>query len=233
MPFEANKNHSWPEAAPGRPNSQASAMPQVTYTAARIATCLSKSPQAIRKALIGVEEAVVRIVAGIETAAWRFDQLPVRMQERLNDEASRRRYRNAVEMLSAPAQQWNPPIPLNQIAQKDIDQAVKLRTVLQPWVAQQHSLQLSSAEIEQRGVADYTRAFGNRITARYWRELFTRTLRRDAGTEDWSRLELYLPEQPTAKQAPCRVVIEALSHEFSELDGYISACTNPTNPSKI
>jgi hypothetical protein len=86
--------------------------------------------------------------------------------------------------------------------------------------------------LEARRVADYARVFGHRITGRYWRELFARTLRRDKGAEDWNRLEIYLPDRPAAKETPARVVTEALVEEFGAIESFINACGNPAAPSK-
>ena len=86
--------------------------------------------------------------------------------------------------------------------------------------------------MESRGVEDYRRVFGNRITARYWRELFMRTLRRDNGAEEWNRLEIYLPDRLKQKAAPAAVVSEALAEDFAELETFIAACTNPHAPNK-
>ena len=40
------------------------------------------------------------------------------------------------------------------------------------------------------------RVFGNSVTAKHWRELFERTIDRDAGAEEWERLEIYVEEKP-------------------------------------
>ena len=107
-------------------------------------------------------------------------------------------------MLAEPPKQWQPPMPLDKISDAHIEGARKLRDALRPWLAQQHDTSLASKELEVKGVADYARVFGHRITGRYWRELFARTVRRDNGAEDWNRLEIYLPERPAAKEAPSR-----------------------------
>ena len=131
-----------------------------------------------------------------------------------------------------PRQQWQPAIPLAKISDADIQIATKLRDALNPWLVQQHDLNLSSAEIETRGVEDYQRVFGNKISTRYWRELFMRTIRRDNGAEEWNRLEIYLPDRLKQKNAPASVISEALAADFAELESFIAACTNPHAPNK-
>lgn len=207
-------------------------------TAAQIAAALGKTPSAVRKALRDVVPSSVRIVAGNETAAWTVEQLPAQLRERLAAEALQQRCKGSDEqsriktLLTMPRQQWQPPMPMSQISEKDIQIAMKLREALKPWLIQQHDLDLSSMEIENRGITDYQRIFGNRITARYWRELFMRTLRRDNGAEEWNRLEIYLPDRLKQKDAPAAVVSEALAADFAELESFIAACTNPHAPNK-
>ena len=135
-------------------------------------------------------------------------------------------------MLSAPPRRWEPALPLDKIADADIETARKLREALRPWLVEQHDLSLSSADLESKGVDDYARLFGHRITRHYWHELFTRTLQRDAGAEQYDRLEIYLPGRPRAKEEPSRIVSEALAEEFGPLESYIKACRNPAAPSE-
>src|ERR1700690_404986 len=201
-----------------------------SFTAAQIAAVLGKTPQAVRQQLRNISASAVKIVGGNQTAAWTPNQLPKNLRARIDDKARRLNYRNAEAMLSAPRQRWQPPIPLNKIAEAYIHTATKLRDVLKPWLVQQHDPNLSTAELESRGVEDYRRIFGNRITARYWRELFIRTLHRDNGAEEWNRLEIYLPERLKQKNMPAAVVSEALAADFSELEAFITACTNPHAP---
>ena len=154
------------------------------YTASQIAACVGKTPHAVRKALFKSPAAGIRIVSGIEAAAWSIAQLLESLRTRLEARASGGGYRDTTAMLSKAPKRWEPPLPLDRIADTDIDAARKLREALRPWLVQQHVLSLSSAALESKGVDDYARVFGHRITGRYWRELLARTLRRDNGVED-------------------------------------------------
>jgi len=201
-----------------------------TFTVAQIAAALGKTPQALRKQLRDVRPAGVRIVAGNEAATWTVEQLPAPMRERLADTATQQKCRTIEDLLNTPRQQWQPAIPLNKISDADIQIATKLRDTLKPWLIQQHDPNLSTAELESRGVEDYRRVFGNRITARYWRELFMRTLRRDNGAEEWNRLEIYLSDRLKQKNAPSTIVSKALAEDFAEIESFIAGCTNPHAP---
>jgi hypothetical protein len=202
------------------------------FTAARFAACLGISPQAVRKGLLDTPASGSRIIAGGEAATWSMGRLPASLRKRLDEEAARRGCRDAAAMLAEPPKQWQPALPLDKVADAHIEGARKLREALRPWLVQQGDTGLAAKDTEAKGVADYARVFGHRITGRYWRELFARTLRRDNGAEDWNRLEIYLPERPAAKEAPARMVTEALAEEFGGIESFIKACGNPAEPSK-
>jgi len=202
------------------------------FTATQIARALGVRRQAVRKRLLDSPATGVQIVGGVEVAAWSLDRLPVPLRNRLDEEAARRGCRDAAAMLAEPPKQWQPALPLDKIADAHIEGARKLREVLRPWLAQQQDAQLPTKELEARGVADYARVFGHRITGRYWRELLARTVRRDNGAEVWNRLEIYLPERPAPKEPPARMVTEALAEEFGAIESFINACRNPAEPSE-
>ena len=215
-----------------RPAVANGAAPVQAFTAARLAAALGKTPQAVRKLLRNVRPSGARIVAGNEAAAWTVDQLPAPLRARLEGEAVKQHCRTIEGLLSMPRRPWQPHIPLDKISDADIQAATKLREALKPWMIQQHDPDLSTAELESRAVEDYQRAFGHRITARYWRELFTRTLRRDNGAEAWNRLEIYLPDRLKEKNPAPKMVQAALTDDFAELESFIAACTNPRAPNE-
>lgn len=204
-----------------------------TFTAAEIAAALGTKRQAVQWRLREVRPAGMRIVAGNESAAWTVEQLPGMIRKKLVKTALQQHCRTIDALLSMPRKQWQPAIPKDKISDADIQIATKLRDALKPWLIQKHNLNLSAAEIESSGVEDYRRFFGNRITRRYWRELFRRTIRRDNGAEEWSRLEIYLPDRLKQKNAPAAVVARAMAKDFAEIESYIAACANPHAPNKM
>ena len=167
-----------------------------TFTAAQIAAALAIKRQSAQWHLRDVSPAGVCMVGGNESAAWTINQLPGTLSERLAEAARAQRCRSIEALLSMPRQQWQPPIPLAKISDADIQTATKLRDALKPWLIQQHDLNLSATEIENRGIEDYRRAFGNKISPRYWRELFMRTIQRDNGFEEWNRLGIKQATNP-------------------------------------
>ncbi len=203
-----------------------------TFTAKQFAAGLGMKRQAVAWHLRCIEPAGQKIVNGNEAAAWTVAQLPAPLRAQLETEAGRQRCRSVEALLDMPRTRWQPPIALDKICEGDIQAATKLRAALLPWLYRQHDTRLTSAEMDAAGVEEYRQIFGNVITTRYWRELFTRTVRRDNGFEEWNRLEIYLPDQPKVKVAPADVVSEALAADFAELEQHLAACGNPHDPTE-
>ena len=204
----------------------------MAFTAAQIAAALGITAQAVRQQLRGVTPDGVQVVSGNETAAWTLARLPAALGQRLEIEAVQQYCRDVETLLAMPRRQYQPEIPLDKICDADLQAATKLRAALRPWLNRQHDASLSTAEMEARGVEDYRRVFGNPVSPRYWRELFTRTIQRDGGAEQWNRLEIYLPGRLKQKDAPADVVSAALAEDFADLENFIAACGNPHDPSE-
>jgi len=206
--------------------------PAPHFTAAQIAACLGCTPQAARKRLNGVKPTGSRIVNGSLSSTWTLGALPLTLRASLDATAQRYRYRNTEAMLLAPAKAWRPSVPLNQIADSEIDRANKSREALLPSLLRQHDCSLTAAAFEAQGVADYTKVFGHTITARHWRGLFKRTLQRDAGAENWNSLNIYLPDNPRPKAAPARPLSDEMQRQFQDVAEFIAACGDPSAPSE-
>jgi|ERR1039457_5620270 hypothetical protein len=106
--------------------------PAGAFTAARFAACLGTSPQAVRKGLLDTPATGIRIIGGLEAAAWSLDRIPESLRKRLDEEALRHSYRDAAAMLAEPPKLWEPPLPLDKIAESHIGSAQKLREALRP-----------------------------------------------------------------------------------------------------
>ena len=207
------------------------------FTAKQIADVLGITSRSVRKYLLRVSPDGALIVSGQEAAAWTIARLPESLRQRLETEAVRQRCKGASDeqqietLLAMPRQRYKPEIALDKISDADISAATKLRESLRPWLIRQHDSSLSSSELDAAGVEDYRRQFGNAVTTRYWRELFTRTIQRDNGFEEWNRLEIYLPDRLKLKDTPTAAVSAALADDFEDLENFIATCANPHNPS--
>ncbi|MBE0541607.1 MAG: hypothetical protein IH623_09490 [Verrucomicrobia bacterium] len=211
----------------------------LAYTTNQIAVALGIKRQAAQWALRNVPADGLAVVNGNQTSAWSRAAIPAQLNCKLDAAAVQGGYRNAEALLAAPPAIYPPKdFPaLDTIAPEEIDRAGKLRQALGPLLHCQHDDSLSSAEFEARGVAEYKCVFGHSISARYWRDLFKRTLRRDAGQERFARLELYLPDKPALKNPVRRAGFQPAFTadelaEFAELTGYLDAIPNPSKPSK-
>lgn len=200
------------------------------HTASALAAALDKSPQAIRRQLRDVKPDGVVIVHGNETATWTLPSLPAQLRCALNAAAWQRRLADGETLLANLPKQWQPPVPLDQIAQSEIDRADKLRRALLPSLLRQRGCYSTATEFEASGVTDYAKTFGRTITARHFRSLYKRTIRRDAGVENWQRIELYLPDNVKLKDAPERPLPESLRDQFPGLCALIDSFRKPTAP---
>ena len=122
------------------------------FTAAQIATALDRKPQSVRRQLQGAIPAGTKIVNGNETTVFALAQLPESLRGHLEDSARRLNYRSVENLLAVPRQKWEPALALSAIADEQIQAATKLREALRPWLVGQHDLNLSTAEMETRGV---------------------------------------------------------------------------------
>lgn len=174
------------------------------FTAAQIARALGLTKRAVLAALRDATPAIPATVEGNRPAAWPLESLPLRFREGLARVAKQRGYGGAEHLLATPPEQiWPPPgFPkLSEIAQHCLDKAAKAQRALARVLALQGDLSRTSAELEQLGLEDYRREFGYAISGRALRALIKRTIERDGGAENFSRLTLYLDERP-ARKAP-------------------------------
>jgi hypothetical protein len=200
---------------------------QPVFTAARIAAVLRVKRQSVQRMLEGLTCTTQVLVSGQKTAAWCWSALPVTLHKRLDAEGQRLGYGCGEALLRRPVAAWKPPMPLANVAQHCIDKAVKLQRVLLPLLSRRAGL--NAAEFEALGVRDYAAVFGHTITTRHFRELYSRTVERDAGAENWTRLDLFLDARPAAK--PTLTVFSSQQEaEFAELHDFIALCRNPSQP---
>ena len=104
----------------------------------------------------------------------------------------------AVPMLTPAPSQWKPRVPIAQTSQEAQNKAAQLRAVLEPFLRGRRLDARTQAEREVAGVEAYRKEFGHGITGRWWRALFTRTLERAGGREDWMDLSFYLDDNAPA-----------------------------------
>ena len=171
------------------------------YTAARIAVVLGMSKRGVLYALQGIPASGAVAVAGRAVDGWALSALPAALRKRIEKKLAGHVFRDP-EHLFAEAQNPKPlPMPLSEIAPDAVEKAAKLKSALAPSLARRNDMALSEGEFERLGLEDYKRVYGFAVSVRHWRRLFKRTVQRDAGAENFDRLELFLDERPARKDA--------------------------------
>src|SRR5712692_11212343 len=94
---------------------------------------------------------------------------------------------------------WESPVPWNELTPDCRQRAMRLQTALRPFLEGPRSEMESASDFESRGIRAYWQVFKVLITDRYWRKLHKRTIDRDGGAENWSRLDLYVDDHPKRK----------------------------------
>ncbi len=210
--------------------------PATTHTAAEIARALDKTPRAIRMALADVPHTSLDVVNGGEVKRWSWAALPKAIRDELDGAAVAKNFRDGAAMLAAPAH-------------LDADKEAKLTALRALWAATtedyrtkavnlQRALlaslraydagELAGAELEARGLADYTRLHGHTVSPRTWRFMFQRTRDRARTPADYAKPELFLDENCAIR----RELPAALSFDecFGPLHLMIGGFHNPTAP---
>jgi hypothetical protein len=112
-----------------------------------------------------------------------------------------------------------------------LEQARLLREALRVSLFCQNDTELSSAEFEASGVREYIRITGKVIRLRRWRDIFKRTITRDAGAENWQRLELYLPDGFRKKNSEAPTGSTEYPPEFEIISALPGRWRDSKNPS--
>ncbi|MGA2871477.1 MAG: hypothetical protein ABSF34_20235, partial [Verrucomicrobiota bacterium] len=175
--------------------------PANCYTAAQIAAGLRISKRNTLNALGGVEPAGEVLVQGNTASVWTFDLLPERLRETIVARANENELPVA-DYLASAIKPWLPPLALSEVSSACLDDAKKMRAALLPALQRIGAIMFDAPERVRLGLADYERQFGHPVSERHWQRLMDRTLLRDAGAQNFNRLEIYLPENPARKIGP-------------------------------
>lgn len=203
-------------------------MSKAVFTAAQIAAALQVSKRGVLESLERMPFTRTKVVNGNETRGWSLDQLPQSVCGSLENVAARRKT-NVDALLASPPRQWMPPHRLNELTEGAIERASFLRRALLLALTGQNQSARDVAEFERLGVEDYRRTFGHSISTRHWRRLFKRTVDRDGGAQNWTRLEIYLDETPALRAKP----LLPLASAFRSLQELIASFQNPTDPTDL
>jgi hypothetical protein len=202
------------------------------FTASQIAAALNRSQWGVRKALQTVRPAATEAIHGQRTAVWSLAQLPDAMRAELASKAMALHFRDAAALLAAPPVLWQPPVPLSGVADAALAKARRLREAFVGTLQRLNDMGMSGAEFRDRGLADFRAAFGYEISEKQWKRLLDRTVSRDGGAQDWSRLEIYLDENCARQEPANHVAAVELGAEHRPLRELIASFKKPADPSK-
>lgn len=194
------------------------------FTVSQLARGSGRSRQAIRAGLVNIEKAGCVEVDGRQADAWSFDAVPLDWQMEITRRGVTRGYDNGERFLAALPAPWRSPIFWDQVPDHQQKKAVKLQRAFAQVLKMRSEGAATAAEIERVGVGDFAREFGYVISARQFRRLLSRTIERDAGEENWQRLDLYLDERafkrPKAKTTVSRAEWQhqGLGDKLTELE---------------
>ncbi|HOQ47887.1 MAG TPA: hypothetical protein PK157_21440 [Bryobacteraceae bacterium] len=209
-------------------------MSEGTYTAREISLRSgSISRKGVAKLLRGLPADGLRVTrGGHQTPAWKFSTLAkcAPLLQRLTADARRKGYRDARSMFES-ALEPQPAVNLANIAQDELDRAFKLRGLLMHYY---ENLTMPASQRDQEISQRYQEVFGRRITTRYARKLFLRTLKRAAGGRDFQSLPLYLPDKPRLKEATDHKTEEpCLTEQFPELESALALVGGSSPPRPV
>jgi hypothetical protein len=188
-------------------------LPQ-TFTASEIGKSIGQSRFTVHRALDGVTPSAIVIRGSNKAKAWTLAAMP----HALRDAFAR-----------GPLKAYPSPIPLAELHPECVEYATKLHAAFASTFANRFPNDtVSAAELAAAGVEHYRKAFGHPISPRHWQRLLDRITTRDAGAENWGRLDLYLPDEKRLRrqpEAPREVPVE-----FANLENEFNMWANPLIP---
>jgi len=205
-------------------------------TASQLAGKLGRAPRTMRKALEGVPHSTMLVLNGGEAKAWTWAALPKALREEFDKVAPAKNFRDGLALFDAPAHldaaQDAKLAALRSLWAATTDdyrtKAVNLQRALLPSLRAYDAGDLAGAELEARGLEDYTRLHGRTVSPRTWRFVFQRTRDRARTPADYDRPELFLDENCARR----RELPAALSFDscFGPLHLMIGGFHDPTTP---
>jgi hypothetical protein len=213
------------------------------FTATQIARAAGLTRQAVHAGLQSLSSVGIAVSQGKDAVGWRFADLPMDWQLEITRRGVKRGYENGEAFLANLPEPWKCPVAWDQVPEHQRDKAVKLHKALARALAMRGDAppievvvpgniiraRVAAAQVEQAGLEDFKAEFGYAISGRHWRRLLHRTIERDAGEENWQRVEIYLDDRAFAAP-PAKP--EAVRNEFQhrELDEVIAALENRQHP---
>ncbi|MDF7808722.1 hypothetical protein P4E94_14835 [Pontiellaceae bacterium B12219] len=202
---------------------------QTMYTASEIASAAGMSRRWAFKALEGITPSGQVLQGGKPVNAWAFMDLPGDIRARLDAQAQKFCFKDAEQLLDRGKTPWQPEIPLREIADRHIQKAHDLKRALLPILEKLSDLD-SLASVEKQGLQLYKEIFGHAVSSRHWNRLIMRTFNRDAGRDEFQRLEIYLDDKLTRRPQDKSKATKAAKDAFIDARAAIDMIANINKP---
>ena len=206
------------------PTLSASA-PLRSFSARQLAARLGRCPKSVASTLrdIPARHFLETKHAERPVAAWTIAELPQALRAR--------DYRTIEDFLADSGSQWQPDVALKECSDADVADAARLQKALLPFLLDERP-DLRADEFETSGAEFYASVFGKAITPRHWRRLHRMVLDRLRGSDDFDRVEIFLPVKQARREAPAAVVSQAVDDCFDP-STVIRGCSNPQQPTLV
>ncbi len=201
------------------------------FTAQRIAIALGISKRCVLQTLSNVPPATVEIIRGQQANAWSIEQLPLRTARQLEARARKMGFRDVDHLLADSPKRFAPvdfagkEVPISEIAQQDIDRAVRFKRALATTIRLKD--ELDQPDAKRLALASFRRELHAYPSEKTWTRWTRRVIRRDAGEERFDDLGLYFGEVVARKRHAGSVAIDGYDQEL--LDA-LDAVRHPPKP---
>ena len=178
----------------------ASAESKQVFSAGQIAATVGMSRKAVHSALKKTQPTGPVVRSGNVASGYAFESLPEPMKSKIEEQQLAFNYRSPQAVLAAPKKQWQPLEPLSEQTPAAMEYAHCLQRALAFYLAHRNDLAYRAGELLDRAARDWQDAFKKPATRRHVRRAIDRVLSRDNGREEFSRLEIYLPESKESER---------------------------------
>ncbi len=178
------------------------------FSIGQIAATVGMDRKDVRSALKGIEPAAHVVRRGNVAPGYAFEALPERMKAKIEQLRSNLHYRSPQALLAAPRLQWQPVKPMSEQTPAAVEYAHCLRQALAFYIAHRNDMTIRAGDLLMRARRDWQDAFKKPASMRHIRRAIARVLKRDGGREEFSRLEIYLPDVYKPKRLPAADVAD-------------------------
>jgi len=178
------------------------------FSVGQIAETVGMSRKDVWSALKRIQPIAPVVRSGNIAPGYTFESLPEPMKAKIEQQQLALNYRSAAAVLAAPKKQWQPVKPLSEQTPAAMEYAHCLQRACAFFLAHRNDLAYRAGELLDRAARDWQDAFKKAATRRHVRRAIDRVLERDGGREEFSRVEIYLPEAKDSERRAEKTAVE-------------------------